>query len=279
MPHSSLRFGCPHHGKCECDACGGRMKKMLNTWRQAPDLLPEGFDPPRDAVTASLLWNEHGIRKQGGKFSHSELTPLGQLEVDAVRSARATSLGVPIDAVDAALKGRYKGSKMAREALFSEEQDCIGFRRLWCVCDACTDRDWSACWLHEYTGGEPRWLGSKEATVPDVASSSLVEETEAAAAARVRVGDIVARTHTDPDCPEFLYYLVRVTELAHVLAHDRTDDFGKEYKKDAVVIAGHFVEPDSGEFGPGPHRVWVEKTMSCLIFADSTASPASPRSC
>ena len=51
-----------------------------------------------------------------------------------------------------------------------------------------------------------------------------------------------------------------------MLAHDRTDDFGKEYKKDAVVIAGHFVEPDSGEFGPGPHHVWVEKT--CLMFAD-----------
>ena len=219
-----------------------------------------------DAESAAALWNEHGIRKKGGKFSFSELTALDKASIDAVITARAASLDVPVDGVAAALSGRYSGSKIAREVLFSVERDCLGYRSLWCVCSACCERDWGNCLLREYTKGEPRWFSSTPAVVVDVAAASLVEETEAAAAARVRVGDIVARTHTDALFPNFHYYLMRVTERAHVLDADRTDSYGKTKKKNAVVIVGHLLEPENDEFGAGPHHIYTE--WECVMLAD-----------
>ena len=128
--------------------------------------------------------------------------------------------------------------------------------------------------LGEYTGGEPRWLGHELSVVPDTDSASLVEETEAASAALVRVGDIVARTHDDPDDivdedkdnPRHLFYMLRVTELAHVLTEDRTDDYNKVFEEGSVVIVGNFLEPDDEIFGPGPHHVWTD--MECIMYAD-----------
>ena len=150
------------------------------------------------------------------------------------------------------LTGRYPGSKTARQVMFSEEHDCLGWRPLWCMCDACRSRDWKSCINAEYTGGEPTWWDKEAlATSRDVSSSELEAETDAAAAATVRRGDVVARTHTDSQYPEFLYYLMEVTELATELREPRKDDYNKEFAAGSVVLAGHLFEPNDGVFGPG----------------------------
>ena len=91
-------------------------------------------------------------------------------------------------------------------------------------------------------------------------------ETDAATAASLQEGDVVARTHTNANFPSFLYYLMQVTKRATELTADRTCEYGKHFPAGSIVIEGHLFEPNDGEFGEGPG--FFDDTQTALMFAD-----------
>eukprot|EP01047_Picozoa_sp_COSAG01_P083902 COSAG01_NODE_17765_length_1125_cov_9.555556_2_plen_280_part_00 len=163
-PWCMLCFGCPHRGKCKCDATGGRIKALTGQLRQTAGLHTTG--PIVDAASQTAGLNEK-FREKDGKmefYAQSRVSEVTADHIKVVKDARAIELNDVDD--DASLAGRYPGSKMARCVVYDPETQRIGFRRLWCLCKQCVKRQWSDCELKEFTGGEPTWLERPTSNVP-----------------------------------------------------------------------------------------------------------------
>ena len=138
MPRSTLGFGEPHHGKCDCDACGGRIKAETGRLRVAGDIVGT------DARTISIGLNSVPYDPIGKLYRRSVTHDLTDAHIEAVAAHRA--LHVP---------GQYPGSKKARQVMYSGEKHAVGFRDLMCRCVPCARNSWSECSLAALTGGEP----------------------------------------------------------------------------------------------------------------------------
>ena len=141
MPRSTLGFGEPHHGKCDCDACGGRIKAETGRLRVAGDIVGT------DARTISIGLNSVPYDPIGKLYRRSVTHDLTDAHIEAVAAHRA--LHVP---------GQYPGSKKARQVMYSAEKQAVGFRDLMCRCVPCARNSWSECSLAALTGGEPTWF-------------------------------------------------------------------------------------------------------------------------
>ena len=292
MPRSTLGFGEPHHGKCDCDACGGRIKAQTSRLRAAGDIMGTSAR----SISAGL--NAQVYDPHDKVYRRSVTHDLTDANIDAVAAHRA-----------AYMPGKYPGSKKARQVMWSDAKHAVGFRDLCCKCVPCADGRYADCDLVELTLGEPVWLPSQPrrsvveaaaaaeaavvvaaadahaavvaAVAADAAVSAMEEETvesdeetsteeedevvvdeEGAQSTQLSVGDIVALTHNDPEYEDFEYYLLVVT-LAPA-AHSDT-------------VVGFFLEPVTGVSGPGVYAPDRSKqanvAMVAIVLDEGSAIP------
>ena len=175
MPRSTLGFGEPHHGKCDCDACGGRIKAQTSRLRAAGDIMGTSARSISAGLNAQV-YDPHD------KVYHRSVThDLTDANIDAVAAHRA-----------AYMPGKYPGSKKARQVMWSDAKHAVGFRDLCCKCVPCVDGRYADCDLVELTLGEPVWLPSHEAAaVAEAAVVAAAADAHAAVVAAMAAGEAV----------------------------------------------------------------------------------------
>jgi hypothetical protein len=239
QPFSMLFLGCPHHGKCDCDACGGRIKSITCKIRQCPECF--ATPPITDCASQVVALNAQYVLKDGAHdlYTRSRVSEVTKADVDAVEADR-----------EVGGRRRYPGSKMARCVVYDHKRGCIGFRRLWCLCLPCRERRWAECELAEFTGGEPTWLdeqprrasrSTEESDDEDPDGLSLPENRDVAGLGVLRSGDVVV-VRRDGDA-NFPYFLLRVTSEASV-ADGSEDDHGDTVEAGVPIVRGSFLTPD-----------------------------------
>ena len=261
MPRSTLSFGAPHHGKCDCDACGGRIKLEANLQRRSGDIIG---DQARQ-ISAGLMAKKYNPDKKVYRRSVThDLTRAGIEAVEADRQSKRP--------------GSYPGTKMARQIHWSVERQAAGRRFLQCYCLSCAaDR----CDVKQFTGGEPVWWQTQPrdlpaavatpvmAPEPEPTATAAVPSTAAAApmatadsdavaeeSTELDEGDHVAIAHDDADFDQFKYYLLRVGKAPpggwpETLGRNHGEE---DFAEGDRVVRGVLLEPVSSNPGPGVYE-------------------------
>ena len=228
-------FFCSNHGKGEHDGAGANVKHEASLYNLKSEV-------------ESQLKNAANLVEWGNsKFTNIKGSTYQKRRESITLNKRVFHL-IEKDAVDRSRKPTLKpiagGIRNQHQFIYHPEDggEYLRIREFGCLCEFCRVYEFAKC------------LNLKFAPEPRVVKMELLGQTAAVTrqgAARIReirADSLSLDSETGRHCtfttdePGWDYFMMRVTELPHILDKDVTDDLGMVFAKGSAVVAGNYYE-------------------------------------